>query len=163
MALRRVSGRAAPRQTAARISAITTNASNFTELERFRGPLPAATKVKFWRRAIAPTSGTSQGEWCAYIRSQAVWIVYPERRAAIANQLTPEVVMRTFCLAVVATALALTGCATTGDRSTLSTAKYSYEIDQEQVALVDRTARTRGVQIVWVHMPRKRVAIASSD
>ncbi len=139
------------------------DAGNFAELEMVSWTFARGCPSECWRRAIAPTSGTSHGEWCAYIRSQAVWIVYPGRRAAIANQVTSEVIMRTFGLAVVATALALTGCATTDDRSMRSTAKYSYEIDQEQVALVDRTARTRGVQVVWVHMPRKRVAVASSD
>lgn len=61
-------------------------------------------------------------------------------------------------------ALLLTGlaaCATSGGSSAYTAqnrlAPAQHAIDSERVALIERAARQRGVEVHWVNMPRKVV------
>lgn len=58
---------------------------------------------------------------------------------------------------------ALVGSASAGTRSTISSKSTTYEVDTEKVAYVNHTARKRGVQVIWVHKPKKRTLIAAKD
>ena len=66
--------------------------------------------------------------------------------------------MRTFCLAVLATAFAFSGSAI----ATPDTAQPGHrDIDHKKVAVVNKIARHRGVRVIWVHLPTKKKAVAS--
>lgn len=57
--------------------------------------------------------------------------------------------------------IVLTGCASNGGSSTYSAQKSlqpaNHMVDTEKVALIERAARQRGVEVHWVNMPRKVV------
>lgn len=70
--------------------------------------------------------------------------------------------MRTFCLAVLATALALTGCATTEERATSATLDPDDGIDQTRVGVINHIARHRGIKVIWVNLPKKKEAAVAA-
>lgn len=55
--------------------------------------------------------------------------------------------------------VALAACATSSGSSTYSAQKSlepaNHVVDTERVALIERAARQRGVEVHWVNMPRK--------
>lgn len=70
-------------------------------------------------------------------------------------------------LAVASLVLGLSACATTDDR-TMHTAPQKapslMDNDEAYVAYVERVARRRGIEVMWVNTPRKRsVASAQSE
>lgn len=55
-------------------------------------------------------------------------------------------------------ALALTACASMDERSTLAPQSHSgYVQDGEYVAAVEYVAKRRGVKVLWVNPPERRV------
>ena len=69
--------------------------------------------------------------------------------------------MRVLTLTMLAALFALSGCATTGNLSSTTTHTSTETVDAQKVAALNHQAQQRGVRIIWVHMPRKKVAIAS--
>ena len=70
--------------------------------------------------------------------------------------------MRTFCLAVLATALALSGCASTEERATSAAFEPDDGIDQTRVGVINHIARHRGIKVIWVNLPKKKVAVVAA-
>jgi hypothetical protein len=56
---------------------------------------------------------------------------------------------------------ALIGCASAEKRSTAAPGRS--DVDVEKVAIVNHKARQRGVRVIWVHMPRKKVLVAANS
>jgi starvation-inducible outer membrane lipoprotein len=63
------------------------------------------------------------------------------------------------CAWVLLASIGLAGCASAPPPSVASSGWD--EIDNARVAAVERAARVAGVQVVWVHAPRKAVAAGS--
>lgn len=77
-----------------------------------------------------------------------------------------NVMLRTALLAL--TAMGLSACAGTTERSGSNyvppqRSPSIIEDDEEYVARVEAIARRRGIDLVWVHVPRKRVEQKSDD
>lgn len=69
--------------------------------------------------------------------------------------------MRKFMLMLaVVVVFGMAGCAST---SNSVVRKERVEVDKVHVAAVDAVASRRGVQVVWVNPPMKRVAIAAGS
>lgn len=72
--------------------------------------------------------------------------------------------MRTLCVTALLLVGALAGCASMEDRATSSNdMRAKAVVDEVQVARVNRAARERGVEVIWVHMPKKQEVVASSQ
>lgn len=76
----------------------------------------------------------------------------------------------TRCLPILLTALLLTACASTPKEAyspppttTAPVSLHSISKDQEYIAYVERTARRRGVHVMWVNPPDKRLKEASAS
>jgi hypothetical protein len=67
--------------------------------------------------------------------------------------------MRTFCLAVLATAFAFSGSAIAAPHA--AQPQEHRDIDHKKVAVVNKIARHRGVRVIWVHLPTKKKAVAA--
>lgn len=62
----------------------------------------------------------------------------------------------------------LAGCASMDEQSTASSAADTpspslLEQDEAYMAYVERTARRRGIEVVWVHAPTRRPASSQGD
>jgi uncharacterized protein YceK len=72
--------------------------------------------------------------------------------------------MRTLCVLALLLIGALSGCASMEDRATSSKEMRSRTVvDEVRVARVNRAARERGVEVIWVHLPKKQEAVASNQ
>lgn len=62
-------------------------------------------------------------------------------------------------LAVIAAALSLAACATTGTRDQAYASKDAVDsVDYEKMALVNHVARQKGVEVVWINPPHRNDA-----
>lgn len=69
--------------------------------------------------------------------------------------------MRMLALALVVAVSALSGCATNGNLTTANTPDNAATVDAQKVAALNHAAHQRGVRIIWVHMPKKKIAVAA--
>lgn len=72
--------------------------------------------------------------------------------------------MRTLCITALLLIGALSGCASMEDRAMSSNdMRTKAVVDEVMVARVNRAARERGVEVIWVHLPKKQEVVASNQ